>query len=120
MLADGASYAQMERAFDIAHDTVRMWKKRDDVRRVWTRIIQERAIQIRSHTDTRILKLLESGKELTPKQLLEIRDSFASDAPSDDGGGGTALVTRLMEAAAQDPVLARRLQGVLSDDDAGS
>lgn len=121
LLAEGVPMHDIETTLGISKFTRQQWMKRDDVRRAWTKIIQDRANRVRSKTDTAILKVLESDKELSVTQLLAIRDSFAADVPADDGGaGGTELVTKLMEAAAKDPVLARRLQGVLSDDNTGN
>jgi hypothetical protein len=120
LLAEGVPMKDIEATLGISKFTRQEWMKREDVRRAWTKLIQDRANRVRSKTDTKILKILESDKELSVTQLLAIRDSFAADVPADAGdGGGVEVITRVMEAAAKDPVLARRLQGVLSDDQSG-
>lgn len=114
MVGDAVTRAKMAEEFGVAESTITEWKKLEAVQKAVTRYMRQRSNSVRAHTDTRIIKMLESGKELSVKQLLEIRSEF-SDGLTDGEGGDSELIAKLMEAAAKSPVLAREMQRVLGD-----
>jgi hypothetical protein len=80
MLAEGCTRQQIADAFGSGKRQITEWKKRPDVQAKLIALIRERANGILSHTDTRIQKLLESGKEIPTRDLLEIRRTYATEA----------------------------------------
>src|SRR5687768_1869309 len=79
LLADGAKRADIADVFGVHVDTVSEWRKRSDIKALVSKIIEDRADRILSHTDTKILKMLESEKKIPLETLLKIRTAFAGE-----------------------------------------
>ena len=116
LLADGTPARAIADTFGVHPRTIGEWKKRADVKARLSQHIRERADSILSHTDTRIRKVLESGKDLTMRELLEIRRTFAGEKVDLNLGGnqGEALA-EMMEKLHDNPELARELGALTAD-----
>lgn len=120
LIAEAVPRAKMAEAMGVAESTISEWKKDERVQKAATKIMRERANKVRAHTDTRILKILESQKELTPDVLLRIRAEFSDGVMDDNSGDGMGVLMALMKQADKDPVLARALERAMAAEHVGA
>lgn len=110
LLAEGIKRDDIAEVFGVHRDTISEWRKRADVQQLMSKIIDDRAKRILSHTDTRIVKKLEEGSTIPMRELLEIRRTFAGEKVNlDVAGDRGAAITDLLAAVNADPELAKRL-----------
>jgi hypothetical protein len=119
LFAEGATREQIGDAFGVDVWTVTQWRKRRDVQEKLHALIRNRASQILSHTDTKLLAILTNPKsQLSVDQLLKIREAFKLDGATEDPAkAGIEAMKELMDLAADDPALAEALQRVLPSDE---
>ena len=103
LIAGGSSRASISEALSISEETVTNWRKREDIKLMVLAIQQDRASRVLSKTDTKIMKVLESNKDIPVETLLKIRQTFAGEK-----------VTITTDAAKQEAV--ERLIADLHDD----
>jgi transposase len=117
LLADGRTRAEIASAMGCSKEAVSLWKKRSDVQAKLAHVVTERANRVLSHTDSRIVKRLESGKEIPLRELLEIRRTFAGEKVelTHKGAKGDALL-ELMQKLHDSPDLAREFGAVSADE----
>ncbi len=116
LLGTGATREQIAKVFGVNKRTITEWRKRDDVQQKLSKFIRDRANRVLSLTDDKVLKQLESNKQLSVDQLLKIRQTYAGEAFDVNAGSDAAqALSELMKAADKDPALARALAGVLPD-----
>lgn len=122
LLADGATREAIAEVFGISADTVTDWRKRADVQQLQQKIIRERANNILSQTDSKILARLQSPEaKIGLRELLEIRRTFAGEKLDINmGADHGSAITELMEKLHDDPTLAAALGGALTPDGPGT
>jgi transposase len=118
LLADGVYAKDIAKVFGVHRDTVGEWKKRPDVQTKVSQLIKQRANNILSKTDTKILKRLESEKELPIEILLQVRRTFAGEKLTVDTKATSADATaELLQAIHQNPELAKAIGQAKADGD---
>lgn len=116
LLATGKTRKEIANYFDISVESVSAWRKRPDVRARVGALIKERANRIFIHTDSAIEKRLERDRDtIAMRDLLEIRRSFAPDAPTADTT--PEAVQEFLEQMHSDPDFAEQVSEALKDDD---
>lgn len=114
MLSDGLNRRTIADEFNINVDTVSEWRKRPQIATRVKKLNDDRANQIVSKVDSRLMKRLESDDDIPTQTLLAIRQTVAGTIIQNKGDGGddAAAMAELMKAAHVDPVLAEKLAGL--------
>jgi hypothetical protein len=112
MAADNVPQKDMAQAMGVSdRGTISAWLKRPDIQMRVTKLIQERVNRITAKTTQKIEGLLESGKEIATKDLLDIHKTFAGQLLKIDQGADPAeALAQLYLHADENPDLAKALE----------